>query len=300
MYPLTFEEFLVAKKEELLLSQIKTASAQTPLVEALHAKSLTLLKSYLMLGGMPEVVARFIDASDILEVPKVLSTLTTGYEDDFATYRERLSANELRETFRSAALQAGKKFVYSHAFRDANPRAVHKALDLLIKAGIVHKVYHSSANGVPIGAEVNPAKFKVIPFDVGVFNYLSGLPLSDLAVLDPFSLITKGTLAEVHTGLHLMWHSERYKPYDLYYWHREAKSSNAEIDYVIQLNGRIVPIEVKASGKGAMHSMHAFLKEKDCPLGVRVSTENFAKYARIRTVPLYAVSEIARIVEEEQ
>jgi predicted AAA+ superfamily ATPase len=299
MYPLTFEEFLNAKNEHLLLAQIKTASAEAPLGDALHAKSLTLLKTYLMLGGMPEVLARFLGGLDITQIPKLLSTLITGYEDDFSKYRDRLSANDLRETFRSVAQQAGKKFVYSHAFRDANPRVVHKALDLLVKAGIVQQVFHTSANGVPIGGELNPSKFKALSFDIGIFNQLTGVPLADLAVLDPFLLITKRALAEVYTGLHLLWHAERFKAHDLFYWHREAKSSNAELDYVIQVHERIVPIEVKASGKGAMHSMHAFLKEKKCPFGIRISTENFTSYNQIRTVPLYAVSEIPRIVARE-
>lgn len=299
MYPLTFEEFLGANNEQPLIGQIKGASHRAPLHDALHLKSLSLLKLYLMIGGMPEIVSRFIDGLDITQVPKLLSTMITGYEDDFSKYRERLGSNELRETFRSAAQQSAKKFIYSHAFRDASPRSVHRALDLLFKANLVHKVFHTSANGVPLGGEVNPTKFKVLPFDIGIFNSLSGLSLSEIAILDPLALIIKGVLAEVFTGLHLMWHTERFKPQDLFYWHREAKSSNAELDYVIQVKDQIIPIEVKSSGRGAMHSMHLFLKEKRSPLGIRVSTENFTKFDRIRTVPLYAVGEIPRMVVEE-
>lgn len=298
MYPLTFREFLVNLREELLLEQIGKASPLHPLSEPLHTKCLSLLKTYLLLGGMPEVIARYVESRDMVEVARIVSSIVTGYEDDFAKYKRRLKLDQLRETFRSAALQVGKKFVYSHAYRDASSKVVHQALNLITKAGIVHKVFHSSANGIPLGGEVDITKFKTIPLDIGIFNRLRGVHLSDLAVIEPLELITKGELAEAYCGMELLWSKEPYSQEALYYWHRESKSSNAEVDYLIELHGEIYPIEVKASGKGAMHSMRMFLREKGRKRGIRVSTENFARYDDTLVCPLYAVAELGRVVGE--
>lgn len=297
MYPATFQEFLIASGEGLLLDQIKEASPTKPLLEPLHHKSLTLLKRYLTIGGMPEVLNRVLESGSLAEAASIHSQILVGYEDDFVKYRDKVETEELRETFRSAALQVGKKFIYSHAYRDANSKTVHKALTLLVKAGIVHKVFHSSGNGAPLGSEIDLTKFKTLPIDIGIFNRLIGLTLSDLALVDPLDLINKGTLVEAYCGLELLWSHDPQFADTLFYWHREARSSNAEVDYLVQLGTKIFPVEVKSSSKGAMRSLRRFLSEKHRPLGVRLSTENFGRYANIITVPVYAVGELRRVLE---
>jgi len=299
MYPITYFEFLVALKEELLLEQIKRASPTSPLSELLHNKSLALLKTYLSIGGMPEVLANYAQTQSLNDVGRLHSLIVTGYEDDFAKYRKRLQTEQLRETFRSAAVQVGKKFVYSHAYRDANSKTVHQALETIVKAGIVHKVFHSSGNGLPLGAEKDLTKFKTLPLDIGIYSRLSGLPVSELALLDPLMLITKGPLAEAYCGLEILWSQPSYAQETLFYWHRESKSANAEVDYLLQLHGKIFPLEVKSSGKGAMHSLRIFMQEKKRALGIRVSTENFGRLDDILIVPLYAVAELNRLLANE-
>ncbi len=226
-----------------------------------------------------------------------MSTILTGYEDDFAKYKRRLAIAQIQEPFRSTALQVGKKFVYSHAYRDANSKFVPRALDLLLRAGVVHKVCHTNANdGAVLASERDVQRFITLPHDLGVFHRLCGLSIDDLAVADPLALIHKGRLAEAACGLELLWQRPPYSLEPLYYWHREAKSSKAEVDYVVSVGGQFVPVEVKATWKGAMHSMRAFLRAKAALLGVRVSTENFGRLKDALIVPLYAVSEIARLV----
>lgn len=298
LYPLNFREFLIAENEELLLEQIRKASYKNPLINPLHIKSLSLLKTFLQIGGLPEIVSTYSSTKDLNICFKLLSNLLISYEDDFSKYRKRLSIEALSETFRSTALQAGKKFVYSHAYRDAKVHTVRNAIELIIKAGIIHKVYHSSANGIPLGSEVDFNKFKTIPLDIGIFNKLCGLNISELVTLDPLQLINKGVLAEIYTGLEILHNKDNSSKAQLNYWHREAKSSNAEVDYVIEHNNRIIPIEVKSSSKGSMHSMHQFLKEKNLDIGIRISTENFNKFDKIEVIPLYAVMEIERVINE--
>jgi predicted AAA+ superfamily ATPase len=198
------------------------------------------------------------------------------------------------------AFQAGKKFVYSHAYRDAASKEVHGALELIIKAGLAHKIYHSSANGIPLGAQIDPKKFKVIPHDIGIFNRLSGLQISELILTDLSALIHKGSLVETFCGLELLAHGVgeshgRHLKNDLFYWHRESKSSNAEVDYVLEIDRAVVPLEVKASGSGAMHSMRQFLKEKRIKTGIRVSAEPLALLPDTLVIPIYAVGQVSRL-----
>lgn len=300
MHPLTFEEVLIACKEEQLMELIRSMTLANPLPLPLHQKALSLLKSYMIVGGLPEMQARFIETGDLLMLNRLHSDLLLAYEDDFAKYRKRVPQSRLRDTLRSVTFQAGKKFVYSHAYRDAASKEVHGALDLLIKAGLAHKIYHSSANGIPLGAQIDPKKFKMIPHDIGIFNKLSGLQISELVVADLSELIHKGALVEAFCGLELLAHGVgdshgRHLKNELFYWHRESKSSNAEVDYVLEIDRAVVPLEVKASGSGAMHSMRQFLKDKGIKTGIRVSTEPLARLSDTLVIPLYALSEASRL-----
>lgn len=300
MYPLTFEEVLVANQEELLFEMIRSMTISRPLPQALHQKALSLLKSYLIVGGLPEAQARFIESKDLLTLERMHSDLLVAYEDDFSKYRRRVPQSRLRETLRAIAFQAGKKFVYSHAYRDAASKDVHAALDLLIKAGLAYKVQHTSASGIPIGAQVDPKKFKVIPHDIGIFNRLSGLQVSEIILEHPTDLMHKGSLVEVFCGLELLVHGvgvrrDRHVRNDLFYWHREAKSSNAEVDYVFEIGEDIVPIEVKASTSGSLHSMRVFLQEKGVKMGIRVSAEPLSRLSDTLIVPLYGMGELRRL-----
>jgi predicted AAA+ superfamily ATPase len=112
---------------------------------------------------------------------------------------------------------------------------------------------------------------------------------------DNFQIVNKGNIAELYVGLELLKNQSCYTKKDLYYWQRDAKNSQAEIDYVIQKNESILPIEVKAGTKGAMQSMHIFLTEKRSTLGIRVSLENFGKLDNIQIMPLYAINQIINL-----
>ena len=115
-------------------------------------------------------------------------------------------------------------------------------------------------------------------------------------LLGGLDVINKGALAEVVCGTELVAHTNPLLSAELFYWHREAKSSNAEVDYILQLGSKILPLEVKSGAKGKMRSMHVFLKEKGLPLGLRCSLDPLSKHENILTVPLYAIGEIARLV----
>jgi predicted AAA+ superfamily ATPase len=159
-------------------------------------------------------------------------------------------------------------------------------------AGLVHRVTHSSSNGIPIGAETNPKKTKLLIFDTGIYQRILGLDVASLLLKDDIEVVNKGNIAELFVGLELMKSNDCYERSALYYWHREAKNSQAEVDYVIQNQETIVPIEVKAGTKGAMQSMFLFMEEKKSKRGVRLSLENFSHYDHVQVMPLYAVSNL--------
>jgi hypothetical protein len=110
-----------------------------------------------------------------------------------------------------------------------------------------------------------------------------------LLINDDFALINKGNIAELFAGLEILKSTSCYEQKDLYYWHRESKSSNAEVDFVIQIDKDIIPIEVKSNTKGAMQSMRLFLDDKHSPFGIRTSSENFTELPNIKIIPLYAL-----------
>jgi len=294
LYPFSFGEFLRAADAELLRKSIEEASPQKPLSEIIHTKALGYYKQFLILGGMPKVISGYFDGGDILSCQRVLDGLISAYDDDFAKYKKRVSPSLIRRVFQSVVEQNGHKFVYNKALPDASLLQVKDALELLTMAGMILPVTHSAANGVPLGAEINPKMRKFIVFDSGIFQRILGLKLSDVLLQNDFEAINKGALAELNVGLELIKSASCYQRQNLYYWHREAKSSNAEVDYLIQQEAQIVPIEVKSGTKGSMQSLKLFMELKNSEKGIRISQENFSFYQNIEVYPLYAVANLQK------
>ena len=161
-----------------------------------------------------------------------------------------------------------------------------------MQAGLAYKVHHTSAWGIPLGAQINSRKFKVVLFDIGIHQRIQQNDISSIIVSSDFNVINKGNLVEAFVGLELIKNNAPHIPSFLYYWHRETASSNAEVDYVIQRGEQILPIEVKAGTKGQMQSMNLFLKERNLSTGIRISFENFASYKNIEVLPLYAINRL--------
>ncbi|MHB8207129.1 ATP-binding protein [Mucilaginibacter sp.] len=295
VYPLSFDEFLTAIGESQLLTAKRKATFKKPLPEPIHQKLLNHVKRFLILGGMPEVIASFVQNGNINSCGQVLDDLITSLKADFAKYKGQVPFLRISEVFDSVVRQAGGKFVYTKAATETSHRQIKEALDLLIMSGLVIPVTHTAANGLPLGAEANPKQRKMLLLDTGIFQRLLGLNISDILFEDNFDAINKGAIAEQFVGLELLKSFSCYRQENLYFWHREAKSSSAEVDYVIQQNENIVPIEVKSGKKGSMQSLFLFLEEKkkNALVGARFSLENYSSYENIQVFPLYAVSEFA-------
>ena len=289
MYPISFHEFLLAHDETRLLEKTKEASPSFPLPELLHQKLIAYYKKFLIIGGMPEAVKSYVISKDLLEVQRILDDLILSIQADFTKYKKRIEPIKIAEVFANVVLQQGEKFTYTYPNATLNNQQIKEILQLLEMADLVHAVTHTAANGIPLGAEINPKKRKIILFDTGIYQRILKLDISQLLTLDNLSVINKGNIAELSVGLELIKNQSPYEKTNLYYWQRESRNSQAEIDYVIQQKEEIVPLEVKAGTKGAMQSMFLFLHEKNTEKGIRISLENFGQMEKIDIYPLYGV-----------
>lgn len=292
MYPLSFEEFLCANGEKLLVEAYQSASPEIPLVEIVHNKLLQRVNTFMLTGGMPKVVAEYIENQDLRNCQLILNDLVVSYKDDFKKYRKRISEERLTIVLESVARQHSGKFVYSNVNDNLSLSQVKLTLELLIKAGLVYPVVHSASNGIPLGAETNERYQRMAIFDTGILLRMLGLNLAEIFTQGIENFTNKGPLAEIFVATELVKNSSCYEPARLYCWHRESKDSQAEVDFVIQKGTSIVPIEVKAGTRGSMQSLRLFLSEKKSPYGVRTSMENFACYGNIKVYPQYAISNI--------
>ena len=317
MYPMTFDEFLLANKEDLLLEARNGASALSPLPDPLHERLVNLLRTYMLVGGMPECVAKWVETHDYLLCQEVQDDILVSYEDDFPKYKKKADVNLLRNILRSAAIQATKKFVYSKV-GDYKNIEVKNALDLLILAGLLIPVTHTSANGLPLGSEADHSYRKILFFDCGLMLRLLGITTGDTTTLatqiltsTAADLVNKGTIAELVVGLEMLHYMTPNLRHELYYWVRLSKNSLAEIDYLLPFHLQILPIEVKAGSQGGMKSLWSFMREKHLTEAIRCSLENFGSFSHtdkedgdtarhVSVIPLYAVSQIIKITTSDR
>ena len=210
---------------------------------------------------------------------------------------------------RSVALQVGSKFVYSRVSTDYKVSVVRQALDLLVLAGIAIPVTRTSANGVPLGSEADSSCRKILLLDTGLMLRLQNMSLGNSTETSTLimtstaeDLVNKGAVTEMLAGLELLRYRAMNMRHELYYWMREERGSTAEVDYVDVRNGRVLPIEVKAGGKGGMKSLWLMMREKHLDYAIRTSLENFGQLeytdeqdkSAVRHVdiyPLYALSQ---------
>ncbi len=309
MFPMTFDEFLRANGEQLLLDSRSQANMDAPLPAPLHEKLIGLMRTFMLVGGMPESVVKWVQTHDFLQCQEVQDDIITGYEADFPKYKKKVDPQLLIATMKSAATQATKKFVYSRVPGEYKTAEVKKALDLLIKAGILIPVTHSSGNGLPLGDESDESIRKVLLLDTGLMLRLLNMTMGDTSAITAqiltataADLVNKGPMAEMLAGLELLHYLTPNLHHDLYYWVRQAKNATAEIDYLLSRDMKVLPFEVKAGVQGGMKSLWDFMREKKLDQAVRCSLENFGKFdyidaeaeGAIRHVdvyPLYALSQ---------
>lgn len=294
MYPMSFIEYLCATNNKLLAIEIIKHKPSELLSEPIHIKALRLLGEYMAIGGMPKVVHEWISQQNVKSSTASLRDIKNAYKQDFEKYAKKNQIKYVELLFKMIPSLICKNFKYAHVSSDYKKRELEPALWLLQKAGIVHKVIHTAANGIPLGAEANSDKFKLLMLDVGLNQILLGSHLQDWFI-DPIpEFINKGNLAENFVGQELLAYSDPSDKQQLYYWSKETTGSNAEIDYVVTEQRHITPIEVKSGHGATLQSVRMFLKtHNNSSYGVRFSIHNYSIHNDIHSYPLYAVSGIA-------
>lgn len=295
LHPFSFDEFLCATGGEMLVDyKSAQASCDAPLPLPMHSQLTDALRTYYIVGGMPEAVKYWVETGDLVRISRIHNSIINTYQDDFGKYKSRISPLLLRNVMLGVVRQSGGKFVFSQVEGDASSGSVKEALQLLSLAGLVVPVIHTSANGIPLGAESNTKYQKYLFMDVGLMQTLLKVPADEILLSNATDFVNKGSLAEVFAGLELVKYASPFVPSEMFYWQRMVKGAQAEVDYVVEQGQDIVPIEVKAGTRGSMQSLRIFMAAKRSPYGIRVCMENFAYYDNIKVYPLYAISNIRK------
>lgn len=300
VYPFSFDEFLMAQNLDLQVDAKNKATSNNPVPLPLHESLQSQLRTFYLTGGMPAAVAEWLSSHDYKEVARIHNDILDTYQDDFAKYKKKIAPSLLRRILRSAALQAGKKFVYAQAGEGLPSTIIKDTLNLLSLAGIIVPVIHSNANGIPLGAEENPSYVKYLFLDTGLMLTMLGAPPADILLSDDTDLVNKGAVSEMFAGLELVKYGDCYQKSEIHYWQNISRNANAEVDYLTVRNGEITPIEVKANTKGSMQSLYYFMNKKHITDAIRISMENFSTFTRIdaddnnaerriEICPLYAI-----------
>jgi predicted AAA+ superfamily ATPase len=243
------------------------------------------------IGGMPEAVYTWAQEKNALKCFKVQQTLINSYRQDFNKYAKTAQIKYLDILLDNIPLQLGKKFKYSAIPGEFRKRELAPCIDLLATAGVIHKVYDTAAQGVPLGAQIDPDSFKIIFLDVALAQVILGLDITEWLLSTEQPWVNKGEIVEAFVGQELLAYSRPLQKQQLYYWTRNERTAQAEVDYVTTIKQDIIPIEVKSGAGSTLKSMHIFLENhQHSPFGIRFSTQNYSVYENIYSYPLYAIS----------
>ena len=271
--PLSFEEYLMAQEASSLLDYLRAFNLKQTISPFLHEKLMIYLKEYIIVGGMPAAVSAWVKRRQLSEIYEIHSDLLGAYRDDFRKYQGRVPIERLDEVLASVPKQLGQRFVYKNVNPDEGTQSIKRAFNLLTLARVCHRINSASANGVPLGAEVNDKFFKAIFVDVGLSSTMLGLALNQIKDIEEIVLVNNGAIAEQVVGQLLRTLVPIFVEPHLFYWQREKKGSDAEIDYVIQHQTSVIPIEVKAGMSGTLKSLHLFMGLRGYPIAVRVNSD---------------------------
>lgn len=303
MYPFSFDEFLWAHGFDMLVDFKKKSHASNPLPETAHNQLTDYLRTFYLVGGMPDAISQWLDTHSYIEVSRIHNDILDTYLDDFSKYKRRVSPIVLKQVLRSVALQAGTKFVYTQVSSDEQSKTIKEALRLLELAGLIVPTTHTDGNGVPLGAEANDRYVKYLFFDLGIMQSMLSVAALDIILSSASDFVNKGPASEMFAGLELRKYSDCFQKPESYYWQNMSRNGNAEVDYLLACNGKVVPLEVKASKQGGMQSLWLFMRKKHLATAIRTSLENFGAFdyfdkedsdamRHVDIIPLYALSNI--------
>lgn len=284
LYPMNFEEFLLSLNEDKLIDEIKTHYiTNESLVEPIHEKAMDLYKKYLVLGGMPQVINDFLNnEKNIAHVNFGLQEqIITSYLADMNKYTENSEGVKNSQIYNSIPKELARvnnTFKFSLVDESARKSRYESSLDWLLASNMVLKCDLTEKNESPLKAFVNSLKFKLYLSDVGLLRSLSNIEYNEI-LLDKNEMF-RGVLTENFVACSLFPKSK-----ELYYYNFDKY----EIDFLVKIDGEIIPIEVKSGRRTNSKSLNEYIKKYNPKYSIRISGKNFGFDNNIKSVPLYAV-----------
>lgn len=296
--PLSFEEYLIARGFSQLVSLLQNATLSDPPSDAIHQRLISLLREYIIVGGMPEVVSEFLLTKRFQACQSLQEGLLLTYRDDFGKYAKHSQHRYLQIFFERAPTLVGEDFNFSKIDLNLRARELRPALECLMMAGLIHLIYHTSGSGLPLISTQNDQRFKLHFIDVGLMTKASRLS-AEILLQENFFALNRGSTMEQLVGQELLAYTPAEEPGSLNYWSREKSGSSAEVDYIVAVDNHVIPIEVKSGSTGRLKSLQVFLQEKKYPLGVKISMDPLTIRNNILCVPAYMIQSLPRLIRNE-
>lgn len=285
LYPMDFEEFLWAMNMDVLAEDIRTHfNSNEAMPASVHQLALDYYQRYLIIGGMPESVGKYVETHSYLECRTVQQSILLGYNADMAKYAKPGTTVKIRACFNSIPAQLAKenrKFQYKFAQKGGTAKIFGEAIEWLILAGVVHKCKLISHGFIPISAQEDDSDFKIYMSDIGLLNTKAQMPAQMLLNSIETDNTFLGSVAENYVAQALSANG-----ITLRYWKND---NTQEVEYILQDGMSVIPLEVKKGRKVDAISMNNFKKTYKCPFAYRISGKNFGMANDIKSVPLYAV-----------
>lgn len=295
--PLSFHEYLLNQGEIKLLESFETVSFDHPLPDVIHAHALEHFKKYILVGGMPAVVDHYLKNNSYLDCQRLQVFILQTYRNDFGKYATKTQHTYLQKFYERAPFLVGQHFKFVDVDREVRSRELKIALEQLCWSGVISRIHATAASGLPLMAQMNENKFKLLFLDIGLLQSVHQVDY-EIILKDDVTQINCGKLAEQFVGQELLAYSKYYENTQLFYWVREARNSMAEVDFVWNIESSIVPIEVKAGTTGQLRSLREFIKEKKSPLGIRISQQPISFFDHVLSVPFYLIRQMPRLYRE--
>lgn len=283
MYPMDFEEFLTALGKEMWVEEIKRCYENMEEI-SIHEKLLDLYRTYLCIGGMPAAVEDFKNKNEDIFFwnNNIIKDIKTSYLADMNKYTENVSESIKNEkvynSIPSSLAKENKKFQYKDVQSGGNKRMFEGSIDWLISSNMIYKCSLINKVEIPLKVYAQEDSFKLYLNDVGLLTSLLEINFSDILLDNPFMF--KGAIAENYVAQVL-----QTKGFSLYYWN---SGNTAEIDFIINNQDGIIPIEVKASNNTMSKSLKVYMEKYNPKYAIRLSTKNFGFSNNIKSIPLYA------------
>ena len=291
MYPMDLEEFLIALGQTDLVERIRACyKTNSPMPVALHGIALDYYRQYLVIGGMPEAVARFIDTKDYVQIRHVLETIGMDYLDDMSKYQD--NANEIKKTrltYGTIAVQLSKKntrFQYKLIKNGGRAAEFENAIEWLSAANLIHRIYRVEQIAKPIENYRDIDDFKVYISDMGLLCAQKEISAEDVFYMDTELEDFKGGMTENFVHIQLV--RAGFKPC---FWRNDKGTK--EVDFIIKLGGKLIPIEVKSGSNVKSQSLNEYIRLFNPAWSIRISEKNFGFENNIQSIPLYATFCIA-------